>query len=101
MAIRQKKVIYVTDRGHEFVVSEMTATHLMNTIMHINNQIDMLADIPECLNDAQINVATGYLSARIDVLIESRNILALELCNRNPEKDEQYEEENCSDGRLW
>lgn len=97
MAIRPRKIVYVTDRGHEFVVAEMTATHLVNTLTHIRRQIETIADIPQYLS----YIDATHLSARVKMLEESYIVLVEELASRDPAKDEEYENEHCTDGRMW
>jgi len=93
MAIRQRKIVYVTDRGQEFEVARMTATHIMNTLAHIQKQIDALSavQIVEGASERDVNIRK-----RISSLIEAQHLLYEELARRDPDEDEAYEERNCT-----
>lgn len=83
MALKKRmSVTYVTDRGYELAVDEMTPSHLMNAIIHHRNQIQALGECPGQLRTANID-------DRIKLLNDTVYELYRELSNRNPNDDQE------------
>ena len=90
--LRRKAVVYVTDRGIEYVLQEMKASHLLNTLVHISRQVTTLENLANGVK------TPTYIINRIKALEESYAMLAEELATRDPAEDEEYEEKYCDEG---
>lgn len=80
MALRTRSV-YVSDRGQEFELSEMTASHLINAIAHHMKQVDVVDSCLSVFNN-------DLLRRRLNNLNDTISTLKLELSKRDPDEDE-------------
>lgn len=98
MAIRTKRnTTYIADTGKEFVIEEMTDSHLLNTIAHHVKQVEALANVYNRLDSS----LRGHLMAKLEILNKTIEALGIELAMRDPnteeERRQQYVENKWSD----
>ena len=95
MGIKRKvSQTYVTDRGIEMEVSEMTPSHLVNAIAHHQRQVEALEKVSKLWN-------TNYMERRIKQLYETIETLASELSQRDPQMDYEQERDQRSRRDSW
>lgn len=84
MAIRTKSnTTYIADTGKEFVIEEMTDSHLLNCICHHMKQIDALEHCERYASPPH------YLGKRRELLLATVAALAEELQGRDPDTEEE------------
>lgn len=93
MNIRVKTTkTYMSDRGDEFILQDMEASHLINEIKHHSDQVEglenTLADLGKHMSEQYIeNIRKRIANLKITI-----NVLMDELASRDPDKDEDREE---------
>lgn len=84
MGIKRKaSATYIADTGKEFETTEMSDSHLLNTIGHHLKQLETLEFIERYVTPPH------HLKKRRQALEETIQILTEELATRDPETEEQ------------
>ena len=83
MAIKKPHTIYIADTGKEFIVEKMNSSHLLNEIMHHEEQVVALDRIKEWNK----GIEPEKLSKRRQTLVHTVEVLSSELLKRDPDDD--------------
>ncbi len=81
-------VKYVSDRGQEFIISEMEDSHILNVIIHHRRQRDALIEMREHQKGAVATIDLTNITKRIVNLDNTILVLFSELMKRDPDRPE-------------
>lgn len=84
MGIFNRKPIYISDRGDEFVIEDMAPSHLLNVLNLHMNQLKVLCQIVETASPARDK---EFGIQRLTGLENTVALLSSELLTRDPAKD--------------
>lgn len=84
MGIQKRETVYVSDRGDEYVLSEMQTNHLLNVFTHHSKQREALVQIRDAFGLPAINLDRQII--QMDVTL---NAIATEIASRDPEDDDR------------
>jgi predicted transposase YbfD/YdcC len=87
MGVFKSVVLYRTDGNQVMAVADMSTSHLLNAINHHNKQVETIHWLLDTMN--YNTKQQKCLTDRAEELVQTVEVLGLELAERDPKDDEE------------